>query len=161
MEKAITIEKIKVLKKNGVIIRHVILGCLTDIMYGLYFEVESLLQKNNLVLKQQEKRAFNDMMSSVTKTNKLLLRYSQDFLGATDEEFEEFCSLSDDNSMVFKAFVNKWFKDKANQDKIMVFLTSLESSPIFKQDAEQLHKLVLNSIKEDNLKTKDNGNKNN
>ena len=123
-------------------------------MYGMFFEVERLLNKEGCVFKHEEKRAFNEMMNSVTKSNKLLLRYTEVFLGKNDKEIDDFCNASDGISMVFKTFVSKWFSSTENQNKIMVFLTSLESSPIFQQDVEQLTKLVLESIEEEKKEKK-------
>lgn len=149
MEKEITEKELRLLRARSAIQWHFIIGHLADVMYGMYFEVERLLNKEGCVFKHEEKRAFNEMMNSVTKSNKLLLRYTKVFLGKTDKEIDNFCDASDGISMVFKTFVSKWFSSTENQNKIMVFLTSLEGSPIFQQDAEQLTKLVLESIEEE------------
>lgn len=154
MEKEITEKELRLLRARGAIQWHFIIGHLADVMYGMYFEVERLLNKEGCVFKHEEKRAFNEMMSSVEKSNKLLLRYTKVFLGKTDKEIDDFCDASDGISMVFKTFVNKWFKSKENQDKIMCLLASLEGSPIFQQDAEQLTKLVLESIEEEKKEKK-------
>jgi hypothetical protein len=154
MEKEITEKELRLLRARSAIQWHFIIGHLADVMYGMYFEVERLLNKEGCVFKHEEKRAFNEMMSSVEKSNKLLLRYTKVFLGKNDKEFDDFCDASDGISMVFKTFVSKWFKSKENQDKIMCLLASLEGSPIFQQDAEQLTKLVLESIEEEKKEKK-------
>ncbi len=149
MKKEITEKELRLLRARGAFQWHFIIGHLADVMYGMYFEVERLLNKEGCVFKHEEKRAFNEMMSSVENSNKLLLRYTKVFLGKTDKEIDDFCDASDGISMVFKTFVNKWFKSKENQDIIMCLLASLEGSPIFQQDAEQLTKLVLESIEKE------------
>lgn len=149
MEKEITEKELRLLRAKSAMQWHFIIGHLADVMYGMYFEVERLLNKEGCMCKHEEKRAFNEMMSSVEKSNKLLLRYTEVFLGKTDKEIDDFCDASDGISMVFKTFVSKWFKSKENQDKILCLLASLEGSPIFQQDAEQLTKLVLESIEEE------------
>lgn len=125
--------------KNNVMSYHYILGHVADVMYGLFFELEQGLDKHGLVLKHEEKHNFKRMMESVQMSQKLLLRYTQGFF---QDDVDDFCDRADDLSIVFKAFCSKWFASEENQNNIIIYLSQLKGTPMFRQDVINLEKLI-------------------
>lgn len=122
---------------------HHIIAVVVDVLYGLHFELESVLALKGLKLKHQEKYKFNLMLENIKKVQKQTLGYTQHFIkGVDDDSIDAFCDKSDDMTLVIKTFFSKYFKSDKNQDKIVKMLLELESSQMFTQSVMQLEEIM-------------------